>query len=128
MKEKKRAKIGKIVNWILVVIIIVSIGSVLVPMSLVSEDKRRHMETVAVPLIEALDRYREANKSYPESLDELVPMYLPDIPSCNPKSSTQGLGYFIDKDSGEYDLTCGIGMMFLKRQYSSKTREWETLD
>jgi len=128
MKDKKRAKIGKIVSWIIVVLIIVIIGYVVGTMLSESEDKRRHMETVAVPLIEALDRYREANKSYPESLDELVPMYLPDIPSCNPKSSTQGLGYFIDKDSGEYDLTCYIGMMFLKRQYSSKTREWETLD
>ena len=106
------------IEWIMIVLIIAIIGSVVVSMEKEGERTRQHMETVTVPLIEALDRYREANESYPESLDELVPMYLPNAPSCSPKSADPsfGFGYSVDKDSGEYDLFCGIGM-FRVRYY-----------
>ena len=81
----------------------------------------------AVPLIEALDRYRAAHKSYPDRLQKLVPAYLPELPGCNPRSAGSGIAYTVDRDSGEYYLNCGIGM-FAKRQYSSRTRRWSTWD
>lgn len=115
------------VEWILIVLIVVIGGSVLVSMHLQSEEKRRHMETVAIPLIEALDRYRVTNKSYPDSLQKLVPTYLPELPGCNPRSANSGMAYNLDKDSGAYYLNCGIGM-FAKRQYSSRTKKWNTWD
>lgn len=114
-------------EWTIVVLIILIGGSVVVSMSLDGEQKRRHVETASVPLIEALDRYRAANKSYPDALDRLVPIYMQQLPVCNPQSNKPGMAYNVDKDSGEYYLNCSVGM-FAKRQYSSKTRGWKTWD
>jgi hypothetical protein len=116
--------IGRI-EWILIVLIVAIGGAVLATMHFQSEERRRHMETVAVPLIEALERYRAANKSYPDRLQSLVPAYLPELPGCNPRSASPGMAYYVEPKSGEYSLNCGIGM-FAKRQYSSGTRGWST--
>jgi Tfp pilus assembly protein PilE len=115
------------IEWILIVLIVAIGGAVLVPMHLQGEERRRHMETVAVPLIEALDRYRAAHKSYPDSLQKLVPAYLPELPGCNPRSASSAMAYYVEPNSGEYSLNCGIGM-FAKRQYSSRTKGWSTRD
>jgi hypothetical protein len=114
-------------EWILIVLIAVIGGSVLVGMHLQGEETRRHMETAAIPLIQALDRYRALNKSYPDSLEKLVPTYLPELPSCNPRSASSRIAYNLDRDSGEYHLNCGVGM-FAKRQYASKARKWSAWD
>jgi len=92
------------IEWIVIILIFACIGSVLVPMHFQSEEKRRHMETVTVPLIEALDRYHETNMSYPDSLQKLIPMYMSELPSCKSQSPKSGMGYHIDKNSGEYYL------------------------
>jgi hypothetical protein len=115
------------VEWILIVLVVVIAGYGLVSMQLQSEERRRHMESVAIPLIEALDRYRVATKSYPDNLQKLVPTYLQELPGCNPGSASSGMAYNLDSNSGEYYLNCGIGM-FAKRQYSSKTKAWNTWD
>lgn len=114
-------------EWTIVALIILIGGSVVVSMQLEAEHKRRHMETASIPLIEALDRYRVANKSYPDALEKLVPTYMQELPVCNPRSNNPGMAYNVDKESGEYYLNCGIGM-FAKRQYSSKTKDWKTWD
>lgn len=126
MNRRESSGITRI-EWILIVLIVAIGGAVLVPMHLQGEERRRHMETVAVPLIEALDRYRAAHKSYPDSLQKLVPAYLPELPGCNPRSARSGIAYNVDRDSGEYHLNCGIGM-FAKRRYSSQARRWSTWD
>jgi Tfp pilus assembly protein PilE len=115
------------IEWILIVLIAAIVVSVLVATHREGEQTRRHMEAAAIPLIEALDRYRAANKSYPDTLQKLVPVYLPELPRCNPRSTSSGIAYNLDKDSGEYYLNCGIGM-FGKRQYSSKGRKWNKWD
>jgi hypothetical protein len=46
----------------------------------VGEKAERGYQACA-PIIEALDRYREANNAYPDSLADLVPDYLPAIPA-----------------------------------------------
>jgi hypothetical protein len=120
-------KLEPIIVGVLVALILLIGGSVVVPMHLDGEKKRRHMETVSIPLIEALDRYRADNKSYPDDLGKLVPTYMRELPVCNPLSSKPGMAYTVDKDSGEYYLNCGLGM-FAKRQYSSQTKGWKTWD
>jgi hypothetical protein len=122
----RQAGVTKI-EWLVIALIVAIGGGVLVNMHLKGEKVRLHMETAAIPLIEALDRYRIANKSYPDKLANLVPTYLPELPACNPQSAKPGMAYNVDKASGEYYLNCGIGM-FAKRQYSSKTRKWTTWD
>ena len=114
-------------EWIIVALIILIGGSPVVSMYLEGEQTRLHMETASIPLIEALDRYRAANKSYPDALEKLVPVYIQELPVCNPQSNKSGIAYNLGKDSGEYYLNCGIGM-FAKRQYSSKTKGWTAWD
>ena len=114
-------------EWIIVALIILIGGSPVVSMYLEGEQTRLHMETASIPLIEALDRYRAANKSYPDALEKLVPVYIQELPVCNPQSNKSAIAYNLGKDSGEYYLNCGIGM-FAKRQYSSKTKGWTAWD
>jgi hypothetical protein len=122
----RQAGVTKI-EWFVIALIVAIGGGVLVDMQLKGEKARVHMETAAVPLIEALERYRNANNAYPDTLARLVPTLLPELPACNPQSANPGMAYNVDKVSGEYYLNCGIGM-FAKRQYSSKTRKWTTWD
>jgi hypothetical protein len=122
----RQAGITKL-EWTIVALIILIGGSVVVSMYRGSEQKRRHMETASIPLIEALDHYRAANISYPDALGKLVPTYIQELPACNPQSNESGMAYSVDKDSGEYYLNCGVGM-FSKRQYSSKAKGWKTWD
>ena len=126
MNRRESSGITRI-EWILIVLIVAIGGALLATMHFQSEERRRHMETVAVPLIEALDRYRAAHNSYPDALQKLVPAYLPELPGCNPRSAGSKMAYYVDPRSGEYSLNCGIGM-FAKRQYSSQTRRWSTWD
>jgi hypothetical protein len=125
--SRKRQSGATRTEWLVIALMLALIvaigGGVLVDMHLKGEKARVHMESAAVPLIEALDRYRAANKSYPDKLANLVPTYLPDVPACNPQAANPGMAYYVDKVSGEYTLNCGIGM-FTKRQYSSRTRKW----
>jgi hypothetical protein len=113
-------------EWIIIMLIILIGGSVVVSMNRDGEQKRRHLETASIPLIESLDRYRASTKSYPDTLEKLVPTYLQELPSCNPQSGTP-MAYSFEKDSGEYFLNCAAGM-FAKRRYSSKTKKWDTWD
>jgi len=115
------------VEWLIIALIVAIGGGVLVDMYLRGETARVHMESAAMPLIESLDRYRMAHQSYPDTLAKLVPMYLPELPACNPQSANPGMAYNVDKVSGEYYLNCGIGL-FAKRQYSSRTKKWKTWD
>ncbi len=110
---------------IIAALIVLIGGGVVVALAMDSNQKIRYMETTSVPLIEALDRYRAQNKSYPDKLEKLVPAYMQELPGCN--SQKKRMAYTVDKDSGEYFLNCGLGM-FNKRQYSSKTKGWETWD
>ena len=42
--------------------------------------QRRARDVTAVQVLEALEAYKKDNATYPESLDELVPKYLAEIP------------------------------------------------
>ena len=88
-------------EWAIVALTILVGGSVVVSMCSEGWKKERYMETAAIPLIEALDRYHAVNKSYPENLEKLVPTYIRELPGCTPHSE-KAMPYFVDKDSGEY--------------------------
>ena len=46
----------------------------------------------AAPIISALELYKNERGSYPESLDDLIPKYIPEMPSRN-------FFYVIEKDT-----------------------------
>ena len=118
----KQAGIGTL-EWIIVALIILIIGGTVVYSERESARKARYMESVSGELIDALDRHRAANKSYPDTLEKLVPTYMQELPGCLPQAY-KPIYYYVDKTSGEYFLICGVGLL-AKRRYSSQTKAWD---
>jgi len=85
--------------------------------------RRSRIESVSIPLIEALSRYRAANKSYPDALEKLIPTYIQELPSCNLQSSN-AMAYNV-VNSEEYFLNCDGGAFVVKQyRYSPKVKGW----
>jgi Tfp pilus assembly protein PilE len=115
-------------EWIILALIIFLIMPITITVVMSKYQKGaqtiRRIETVSIPLIEALDRYHAANRSYPDSLEKLVPTYIQELPTCNTQSSNP-MAYFVEKDSGEYFLNCDAGVFAdWQYRYSSKAKGW----
>ena len=99
----------------------------------IGRNATQEMEKVAPAVIGALDGYRTANGSYPKSLDDLVPAYLAQRPTCG-VASRRPVGYMLgtkpatgEAQPGEYELYCPA-FMFMRHGYSSKTKAWYSWD
>ena len=100
-------------------------GFTLTPATALFDEERKRIEAAAVPLIVALDRYCAAHGCYPESLETLVPAYLPNLPHCLHRSAGAGTSYQVDAATGQYHLICGIGS-FSERHYRSSASRMHT--
>ena len=135
MKQSLRYQCGLTrIEWIIFAVIVVGLATVMITTSLNSGIVRQAMEAAVPPVIKALDAYRAKNGAYPKSLEQLVPSYLPEVPSCNPRASAPSMGYLVDAKPGtgeaqlgEYELSCFL-FMFTRLGYSSKTMQWYTWD
>lgn len=81
------------------------------------------IETSLSPVIAALSKYRSVNARYPESLNKLAPEYLSVLPGCAPGEPAPQILYWLDKDSGEYQLICPL-LITHHYYYNSKTKQW----
>ena len=115
------------IEWILLGLLIAIVATGLTMVVLRADNAQNAMKAAAIPVMEALDRYRAANGSYPDSLERMVPTYLPELPNCSPSPPRPRMAYVVSKDSGAYELHCYVSL-FLKQRYSSKTRSWEVYD
>lgn len=78
----------------------------------------------AARLIQACERYREANGAYPERLSELVPRYLTSVPRAKYCCSFGEFGY-----SGSSHILYWWELPpFGRRVYNFQTREWHYVD
>src|SRR5690348_9536160 len=73
------------VEWVFLLIIVVAMALFLTWMSFRSDKVRRDMKAAASPVFAALAAYHSKNGAYPESLDQLIPAYLPASPTCDGK-------------------------------------------
>src|SRR5690348_9808202 len=80
----------------------------------------------AAPVIEALARYREAHGTFPDSLTQLVPTYLPDSALAVPTPAQERYPLEYRTDSLGYELVfryVGPGMNYCT--YRSVTAKWK---
>ena len=75
-------------------------------------------------IIEQFERFRGKNGRYPESLDELVPHYMAEIPR-----PAEGEGFFYTPKENGYEIRFGFwfarpGDLYPSGTYSSKNKEW----
>lgn len=86
--------------------------------------KTQNTEKRGQTIISAIEKYRKARGKYPESLSELVPNYLDDVPKPDiGLLISQSFGYEVDRDRDTYNLyfvrpTSVIG------SYSPKDGTW----
>ena len=85
------------------------------------------MEELFQPAIDALEQYHKNEDGYPESLDALVPEFLPVVPQCPEEYRRYSPDPYHKGKDGEYSIVCVVGriMMFLQRlQYDSDGQRW----
>lgn len=127
-KQSKPIGIRRVLRWI-VGGLVVCIGCIIifaVTLFIVSATGARQMEQQSAPLIQALSKYKKDHAQLPETLDQLVPQYVSEIPKCK-SSSQQRIIYFYRKEQDAYDLNCYTAM-FNKHRYKSITAEWDDWD
>jgi hypothetical protein len=88
-----------------------------------------HLDTLAevnaLPVIEAIDKYRLANGKYPDGLDTLIPVYIEKLPLLKPMDKTSSLKYEIST-AGLPKLYFKNGLVFSHRAFLFSDREWRT--
>ncbi len=86
-----------------------------------------HMgEKNAKSIIKAVNTYYADNRHYPESLNQLIPIYLKSIPRCAYRMTDRQYRYF--SDPGDPNLMWAVAPPFGRRIYHFKNAEWRTLD
>jgi hypothetical protein len=93
-------------------------------------DNERKMKESFQPAIDALEKYFKDKNNYPESLDALVPEYLPAVPQCPEEYRKWSSGYYKNKD-GEYSIVCMVGIIIFypqRLEYTSDGNRWLTWD
>jgi hypothetical protein len=82
-------------------------------------------EVNALPVIDAIDKYRLANGKYPDGLDALIPVYIGKLPLLKPMDMSSGLKYEIST-GGSPKLYFKNGLVFSHRAFLFSYREWRT--
>ena len=78
-------------------------------------------ESRGMQIIQALSKHKLESGNYPDSLDKLVPKFMPAQPRC-PGGEAFGYSYA----GGEYTLVCPNVIYKMKPYgYTSKTRIWQ---
>jgi hypothetical protein len=79
----------------------------------------------ALKMIAAVEQYQKDKGTYPESLEALVPRYVPELPAA--QRAEQNRPYFYRREDDGFVLSYVIGFN-ARRVYRSKTRSWEQQD
>ena len=78
------------------------------------------VETRGVGMISALSAYKRESGAYPESLDKLVPKYVPAVSKC---PGGAPMGYLVS--GGEYVISCqNVVFKSLPYTYDSRSKRW----
>lgn len=73
--------------------------------------------------ITAIERYQVDRGKYPESLSQLVPLYLSEVPRCTRKQRL----HYNNKENGSFGITCRT-YGFMNHSYDSETKQWRDWD
>lgn len=82
-------------------------------------------EVNAVRVIAACEEFRAANESFPKSLDELVPRYLPSVPRAK---YCVAFGHFLYFNYGRPMLVWCLIPPHGRKIYDFETRRWSYMD
>ena len=77
-------------------------------------------------IIKAVNAYHADSGQYPENLNQLIPTYLKNIPSCAYRMTASEFRYF--SDQGNPNLLWVVLPPFGRRIYYFKDAEWRSLD
>ena len=80
----------------------------------------------AEAIIKAINTYYADTGVYPENLNQLIPIYLENIPGCAYRLMESEFRYF--SDQGDPNLLWAVAPPFGRRIYYFKNAQWRTLD
>ncbi|MCP3064833.1 hypothetical protein LXT21_39285 [Myxococcus sp. K38C18041901] len=84
------------------------------------------MEARFAPLITALESYHSSKGAYPESVKELVPEWIAQVPTCEgpePVGSVAADTAYHRREDGSFGITC-YTIVFWKYTYDSRKQHW----
>ena len=122
----ERSKLGMGCLVVICMFVVMAAGFA-VTGSVTNRKVANEMKAVAPPVIAALARFKAAKKEYPNTLEQLVPEYLPAVPGCKPGEARPRMAYWLDASSGQYELACP-SFMLTRHRYRSATGGWDLSD
>lgn len=84
--------------------------------------------TRAEGLIQACRAYQEKHAQLPESLQQLVPEFLPAIPRARYAAMYADFSYWVTRDDSTHHLMYVVVPPYGRRTYTFETGVWDTLD
>ena len=89
---------------------------------IIADRQRENTEQTASQVIAAIERYRAAHGALPESLNQLVPGQLAELPTAR-----NGRPFWFEGSLKNFSLSFSMPFL-LVRSYDSKTKKWSTHD
>ena len=86
----------------------------------------RVSEANAARIITACEQFHVANGKFPNTLDELVPLYMPSIPPT--KYCLYGKFVYMNGGGDSHRLLCGEAPPYFRKIYHFETRQWSYMD
>ncbi len=78
----------------------------------------------AIPLVRAIETFRDDTGSYPESLDALIPKYLEKLPDVRFSFFEPAMVYRITDGKPHLAIPSAMGDMFAQFEYDFETKTW----
>ena len=107
---------------LIVVALLLGAGYVALDLYSAGEKDMLTVETRGLAMISALTKYRQESGAYPDTLDKLVPKYVPALGKC---PNGEPIGYQ-NSPAGEYLLSCQkVRFKHKPYSYDSRTKALE---
>ena len=88
----------------------------------------RIAEERAGKVIAAVESYKTKRGGYPDRLEQLVPVFLPEVPRAKPFGMLREFKYWRSPADGQHTLTYTVVAPFGRRLYNFEERRWNALD
>src|SRR4051812_13020272 len=120
MAQAQKSSTGQVVTLV-VIAVVLAIGYVALDFYSDGEKNKAITESRGTQVVQALSKHRLETKTYPDSLDKLVPKFAQALPKC-----PGGEAFAYTMTGTEYTLTCP-NVVFKTKPYSfdSKSRTWQ---
>ncbi len=103
---------------------LVVLGSIAVSTFVVVSQTDKLTPSMATPIAQAIEQYKNDNGNYPATLADLSPKYLADLPSVRAAIRQPTINYVVRGGRPRLVIPSAVGDAFASYEYNFKTKSW----